>query len=158
LTIERYVLCKSTKVPTYAQVLNELNQTGLRLEVQKAFDPAKSAEFVPCLFEGLESGFDYSVSTYNVGDFDFTEAQELEAEGLDTILELSTYSNAQEIMSSTIISVCLVRLTDGLLIATFEEEFIRLSTASDWLAAKMPSIREQFSGPSSIRQARRGNA
>ncbi|MFN8917916.1 MAG: hypothetical protein ACK5VU_09800, partial [Burkholderiales bacterium] len=72
-------------------------------------------------------------------------------------LELSTYSNAQEIMSSTIIAACLVRLTNGLLIADFEEDFIRSSTASDWLSANIPSIREQFSGPSAIRQAMRGN-
>ena len=61
-------------------------------------------------------------------------------------------------MSSTIIAVCLIRLTNGLIVADFEEDFIRPSTASDWLAANMPEIREQFSGPSIIRQAMRGEA
>ncbi len=158
MTIERYVLCKATSVPSFTQLLDELNRTGLRLEIQKAFDPRKSAGFVPCLFEGLESGFDYSVGSSTLGDFSFTDAQELEANDLDTTLELSTYSNAQEIMSSTIIAVCLIRLTNGLIVADFDEDFIRPSTASDWLAANMPEIREQFSGPSIIRQAMRGEA
>jgi hypothetical protein len=155
MTIERYVLCKAASVPTYTQLLDELNRTGLTLDIQRAFDPAKSAEFVPCQFEGLESGFDYSVTAYETDVFDLTESQAFEARSLDTVLELSTYSNAQEIMSSTIIAVCLTRLTNGLLIADFDDDFIRPASTSDWLASKMPSIRKQFSGPSTIRQAMR---
>ncbi|MDX1572108.1 MAG: hypothetical protein R3200_16610, partial [Xanthomonadales bacterium] len=74
--------------------------------------------------------------------------------GRSTLAMFSTYSNAQEVMGMLIASGVLAADFDGVLLAEFfEDEMLVGSACAALIDSRIHGIREQFDGPSRIREA-----
>ena len=159
MTIENFVLCHRNSVPSRDELQGAIRKSGFDLEVVGRFSPlSEDAEFVECLFEGhYESGFDVWSEPLSRDDFNLTDEQWAIVGDRDTLLVTSTYSNAQEIMSAVIATAAIVQFADALWLDDFYDgDLIEADQVADWVKSKMPGIRDQFKGPSRIRQARMG--
>lgn len=150
--IDNYLLCRASELPDGPGLLAALQSAGLDVEFEKPFSPRQKKErFVACRFEGLVSGFDYAVRAYEEDMFELKKKQIKIVGDRRTLVHLCTYSNAQEIAGSASVIAVLANLTEGVLLAEFEDDLILGGAAMAWLRDSMPNIREQFSGPCKMR-------
>jgi len=108
--------------------------------------------FVPCRFEGLESGFDCLVEPFDVREWSLMPADASRAAAYDTVLTLETFPNAQEIAGSVTAAAAWAFATDGAILdAHFDLRLVEAAEALAWARRWLPEIRAQFDGPSRVR-------
>lgn len=152
MTIENYVICKKSNLPSAAKLAEAIAGAGIDLTFAVPFDPAEEGErFVACNVDGRISGFDYATRPYEDGMFEFDEDQAKKVGACDFMVQLSTFSNAQEIAGSYIVAALLSQLSGGALLAEFEDEPLVGEEAAEWLTEVLPGVKEQFNGPCKFR-------
>ena len=153
MSLENYVFLN--RMPSPATWGEAIAARGYGLRLPSGFDyPRDEPAFVPCRFEDVESGFDLMVEPLDLNDFDFEEEHLSLIGKRDTLAMFRTYSNAQEVMGMIVASGVLAADFDGVLLADFfEDELLVGSACVSFIESRIEGIREQFEGPSRIRQA-----
>ena len=109
--------------------------------------------FVPCTFEGLESGFDLVLERFAAAEWSFPPEDAARAASFDAVLTLTTYANAQEIAGALTAAAAYAAAVDGAILdAYFDERIVPAAEALDWARSKLPDTRRQFDGASRIRK------
>jgi hypothetical protein len=153
MSIEIYIFTKREKIPTTKQLQEAISKAGFDYTLAKGFD-TRSVEFGFWMgsFEGLESGCDYIVDSYDKEDWDFDDTQ-IEAIGdIDCVVTLGTFSNAQEIVAMLIISSVLTEMMGATMVGDFFwEDIIKSDEALNEARNIIENSRKQFDGPSTTR-------
>ena len=155
MSMEIYIFTKKESIPNPTELQIAIHKAGFNYTLAEKFD-TKSEEFNFWMgsFEGLESGCDYVVDSYNTEDWDFNTG-ELELIGnADCVVTLGAFSNAQEIVAMQVIASVLTEMTGAVMLSDFFwDEFIKADEAVSEAARIVENSREQFNGPSSTRAA-----
>ena len=130
---------------------------GFELTLAGELPPAHGVSlFVPCTFEGLESGFDLVLERFEATEWSLPSEDAARVAAFDAVLTLTTYANAQEIAGSLTAAAADAAAVDGAILdAYFEERIVPAAEALEWARSKLADARRQFDGPSRLRNSRR---
>ncbi len=153
--MEIYIFTKKEKIPTTKELQEAINKAGFDYTLAEGFDTKSVAfDFWMGSFEGLESGCDYVVDSYDKEDWDFDDAQREAIGDVDCVVTLGTFSNAQEIVAMLVISSVLTKMMGAVTVSDFFwEDIIQSDEAIDAAKGIIENSREQFNGPSTTRAA-----
>lgn len=106
-----------------------VKDAGLALAMDHDFDTATFSGFLPCMYQGAPSGFEYFAG--EVTDDERTTF-EIPRE-LDFVITLASHGNEAELACSTIALGVLCRMTNGMLYDPQSGEAVSPDDAMDWV-------------------------
>jgi len=109
--------------------------------------------FLKCRFEGLDSGFELSLASFDASEWNFGDDEKALLENFDSVLQFTTFSNAQEIAGAVTAVAAYAAVTNGIIGDDFvEERLVKPEEAINWANGLLPDARSQFNGPSKLRE------
>ena len=151
--IDTFLFIRRDQVLSPAALSAAISALGYDLKIPADFDPAPDEPvFLKCYFEGLDSGFELSASPFQEPDWGFEEEDMAKIRGSDLVLQFTTYSNAQEVAGAVVAVGAYAAATSSVIgDEFFEERLIDPGESAGWVADRLPNAREQFNGPSKLR-------
>lgn len=128
MSIETRVIFERARLPTAAEWADAIVQAGYPLELDREFDPATFSGFLPCVYQGDESGFEYF----------FGEAADALPGDPSALAERNaaaffiTHSDVTDLATATIAASVLAALTDGVLFDCEGGELVEASSVRRW--------------------------
>ena len=107
---------------------------GFPAELDSDFDVDEFTGFLPCRYDGADSGFEYFGSTVEPED-------DLELpSGLDFSVTLSTHSDMRELACSVVCASLLCSLTGGILVDPQADVTVSAADAITWAREQLMEI------------------
>ena len=123
------VYMRREALPSGESWATAIKDAGLALSMDHEFDTATFSGFLPCMYQGSPSGFEYFAG-------EVTEAERATFDvppEFDFVITLASHGNEAELASSTIALGVLCRLTNGMLYDPQSGESVRPDEAMDWV-------------------------
>lgn len=130
----QFVFLDPSRIPARAELQESVDALGCDLQLHAALDLARDTGFSPCVFNGIDVGFELSPSTTAEaahGDSDFVAM----ADGRDFCLGLSWGGSMKDCVAAMIVSCALARDFDA--VVSFEGDE---PTSAKELSAQLPSL------------------
>ena len=153
MSLQSFVFLKHCNIPSLQAWSAAIHREGFALQLP-ALMPVTTPQrvLIHGSFEGLASCFDYFCYPYNAADWPIDNNIKPNDE-IDTIVVFNTYANAQEIVGMLVSAAVLTKISHGLFFSEcFDDAFVGPEDIIGWLEERMPNIRQQFNGPSKLRE------
>jgi hypothetical protein len=129
VSVDLMVYMRRAALPSAREWSLAVKESGFALAMEHDFDPATFRGFLPCLYQGAPTGFEYHSG--EVTD-DEREVFEVPPE-LDFVITLATRSDGSQLACATIALGVLCRLTNGMLYDPQSGEAVRPDEATEWV-------------------------
>jgi len=155
MAIETYIFTKKERIPTTEVLQRLIKEADIDYTLAPDFDiQSEEYGFHMGSFEGLESGCDYVIDPYDASDWDFEQEDKECLKDVDCVVTIGAFSNAQEMVAMLSIAGVLTRCSEGWLASEFfSDTLIPSDDAVVFTKEIIENSRDQFSGPSTTRQA-----
>jgi hypothetical protein len=130
----QFVFLDSRRVPARSALQESVDALGCDLQLAPSFDLARDTGFSPCVFNGVDVGFELSPSSIADaahGDQDFVAM----ADGRDLCVGVSWGGSMRDCVAAMIVSCALARDFDA--IVSFEGDE---PTPANELSARLPGL------------------
>jgi hypothetical protein len=136
MSFDLIVYLRRSAMPTSSAWKLAILKAGFPLEFQDDFDVEGTSGFVPCLYQGLLSGFEYYASSLTP-----EEAADLAAPmGADFSVTVSCGADQREFACSAVAAGVLANLCDGLLIDPQLGQSFQASDALNWARQQLTRL------------------
>jgi hypothetical protein len=134
VSVEVTVYLAREAMPDPSDWAKAVVDAGFELKLDSDFDVDDFSGFLPCLYEGIEAGFEYFS-----GPIEFVDGLELPSD-FDFSVTFVTHSSMRELASSTVASAVLCQLSQGVLVDAEGDVAVPASDAIAWAREQLDAI------------------
>lgn len=134
MSVDFFVYLSREAMPTPKEWARALVERGFPAELDEDFDVDDFSGFLPCSFDGVEAGFEYTSGSPEALD-------ELELPGdCDFQVTFSTDSEARDLASSVVCAAVLCALSGGVLVDPRADLAVTAEDAVPWARERLEEI------------------
>jgi hypothetical protein len=134
MSVELTVYLPRTAMPTPSDWAQEITDRGFAAELDSDFDVDRFAGFLPCRYDGVDSGFEYSS-----GPIEAVDELELPDE-FDFSVTFITHSDMRELASSVVCAAVLCAHSRGILVDPQADTAVSADDAIPWARELLTEI------------------
>lgn len=134
MSVNLHVFLERKSMPTPPDWAKAIIDAGFDADLDSDFDVDRFCGFLPCRFEGAESGFEYLA-----GPIESADGLSL-PENFDFEVTFSTHSNRRELSSSVVAAAVLCKVTNGVLFDPQAGDRVTAEQATAWARELLAEI------------------
>lgn len=114
MSVDIFVILKKEKMPAPKRWAQAIAEAEFDLQIDTDFDVEEFTGFLPCIYKGEETGFEYFFEELEDDFLDEDATPQLK--GRDYLVTFSTHSDLTELIASTIASAVLCSMSGGIIL------------------------------------------